>query len=322
LEIYDNPKVSFILLAYNQKEYIREAVVSVLNQTYEPLEIVITDDCSTDGTYEVLQHEISNYCGPHKIILNRNEINLKIAGNLNRAFNLCSGKLIVVQAGDDISSPIRVEKIVKHWLSAKMSIDLICSYFEEIDRYGASTGYIKKEVAFLPDINLKPFYWRCGATGACACYTRKLFEKYGPLDLNVLAEDWVYPFRAWIEAGISVVEEPLVKHRTHENSISLMLRNVNSTKDKKIKTERRLQAAKNELAIANEWLKAWNISGKKGPRDICSELINLVEMRKLQVDAFHANLFDGCIIAVRFILIGGGFINATKIFIRNFLKIL
>ena len=49
------PLVTFALFAYNQEAFIREAVASALSQTYEPLEIILSDDCSTDRTFAIMQ---------------------------------------------------------------------------------------------------------------------------------------------------------------------------------------------------------------------------------------------------------------------------
>ncbi|MCK5536618.1 MAG: glycosyltransferase, partial [Bacteroidales bacterium] len=60
------PLISFTLFAYNQEKYIQEAVEGALSQTYSPLEIVISDDCSTDRTFEIIKELTEDYSGPHK----------------------------------------------------------------------------------------------------------------------------------------------------------------------------------------------------------------------------------------------------------------
>ncbi|HUF60663.1 MAG TPA: glycosyltransferase, partial [Verrucomicrobiales bacterium] len=51
----ERPLVSFLLLAYNQEQYIHEAVEGAFSQTYSPLEIILSDDCSTDRTFEIMR---------------------------------------------------------------------------------------------------------------------------------------------------------------------------------------------------------------------------------------------------------------------------
>ena len=79
---------------FKQERFIEEAVRSALSQDYSPLEIVISDDCSPDNTFSIIEELIANYNGPHKIVLNRNERNLGLAENINgQTLELGSGEL-------------------------------------------------------------------------------------------------------------------------------------------------------------------------------------------------------------------------------------
>lgn len=73
-----NPLVSYVLTAYNVEEFIEESVKCAFSQTYENLEIILSDDCSTDNTFNIMKKMADEYDGPHKIVLNRNEKNLGI----------------------------------------------------------------------------------------------------------------------------------------------------------------------------------------------------------------------------------------------------
>ncbi len=68
----ERPLVTFYVITYNQARFVREAVESALAQTYSPIEILLSDDCSTDGTFEIIQETVKGYSGPHTVILNRN----------------------------------------------------------------------------------------------------------------------------------------------------------------------------------------------------------------------------------------------------------
>ena len=118
--IQEKPLVTISMAAYNQERFIRDSVRGVLAQTYEPLEIVISDDHSTDRTWEIINEEVAAYKasgGIHKnIVLNRNERNLGIALHSNVISALEHGVLRVANAGDDISFPNRVERIVEEWV--------------------------------------------------------------------------------------------------------------------------------------------------------------------------------------------------------------
>lgn len=104
------PLVSVVLPCYNAENYITAAVNSMTDQTYRELEIIIIDDCSTDGSSEILR---SLAAGDSRIKLLRNEINLKLVATLNKGISLATGKYILRMDADDISFPDRVEKQVR-----------------------------------------------------------------------------------------------------------------------------------------------------------------------------------------------------------------
>src|SRR4051794_34557301 len=103
----ERPAVTFFVMTYNQSRFVREAVQGALAQTYQPLEILFSDDCSTDGTFEIIQETVKNYSGPHTIVLNRNERNLGVSEHLNKIVALANGELIIAADGDDVSNPHR-----------------------------------------------------------------------------------------------------------------------------------------------------------------------------------------------------------------------
>jgi len=69
------PLVTFALFAYNQEKYIREAVDVAFSQTYQPLEIILSDDCSSDRTFEIMQEMAAAYVGPHDVRVRQSEVN-------------------------------------------------------------------------------------------------------------------------------------------------------------------------------------------------------------------------------------------------------
>lgn len=109
----DRPPVSLVLLAYNQERFIREAVEGAFCQTYSPLEIVLSDDASSDRTFDIIREMAAGYAGPHKVILNRNEKNLGIGMHFNKVVELATGQIIELAAGDDISLPWRTAASVR-----------------------------------------------------------------------------------------------------------------------------------------------------------------------------------------------------------------
>ena len=112
------PLLTFAIAAFNQEQFIREAVEAALAQTYSPLEIILSDDCSEDGTFDVMRKLAGSYRGPDRVILNRNSTRRSIGGHLNRVVAIAKGELILAAAGDDISLPQRTQVVYEAWESS------------------------------------------------------------------------------------------------------------------------------------------------------------------------------------------------------------
>ena len=95
---------------YNGAKYLREAIDSVLAQTFSSFELIIVDDGSTDGTMEIL----NTYSDP-RIRLIRNERNLGLAAARNRAFAAARGEFVAIHDADDASAPDRLAVQVSYF---------------------------------------------------------------------------------------------------------------------------------------------------------------------------------------------------------------
>lgn len=238
------PLISFIILTYNQADYINEAICGALAQTYSPLEIIISDDCSTDNTFKIIEQIVSTYSGKHIIIINYNKTNLGIGEHLNNVLELCSGELIIGSAGDDISLPNRVEKLVNVWLDNNKKYKAIFSNAIVMNEksnisgpyYNSQPIYAKTLNDFINDkrsLKIKisqPAVWQLGATAA---FEKKLFTIYGRSHPKTLQDDGVYAFRALLQGEMLYIDEPLVKYRIHSASVSNM-KNLNTLKKFKV----------------------------------------------------------------------------------------
>lgn len=105
----NSPLVSVIIPCYNAEKYVEEAVRSIMNQSYKNLEIIVTDDCSSDNTLMILE-TLAVEDARIKVI--KNKENLKIVKSLNNMIEIAQGKYIARMDADDISLPERIEKQV------------------------------------------------------------------------------------------------------------------------------------------------------------------------------------------------------------------
>ena len=114
------PDVSVIMSVYNGETYLREAINSVINQTFKNWELIVINDCSTDSTAQILE-EISSL--DERVKVHPNEVNLRLPTSLNKAISLCEGKYIARMDADDICLPDRLEKQFK-FMEENPDVDL------------------------------------------------------------------------------------------------------------------------------------------------------------------------------------------------------
>ena len=120
-------KISVVMSVYNGEKYLREAVESILSQSFSDFEFIIVDDGSDDSTYAVL----SSYAEKdRRIKLLRNSHNLGLAESLNKALEAAGGDFIARQDADDISFPERLQ-VQYEYLTADPDIS-VCSVYSWI----------------------------------------------------------------------------------------------------------------------------------------------------------------------------------------------
>lgn len=227
------PLVTFALFSYNQEKYVRAAVEGALAQSYENLEIIISDDCSTDNTFLIIAEEVSKYGGTHRVHLNRNEKNLGIGAHVSKVFNMANGELIVAAAGDDVSLPLRTVKLTTKWLEVGRP-SCICSEMiiindigkrlkdnEMMHFDGIRKGTIKPNMIierYLKDDK----FWICGCSAA---WSKKTWNMFGKMGQNTATEDIVMSFRAGLYGGFYILSDKLVHYRKHDENLSFAIKN-------------------------------------------------------------------------------------------------
>ena len=209
----DAPLASILLIAYQQEKTVAQAVAGALSQTYSPLEIILSDDASNDGTFAAMQAAVAGYSGPHRIKLNRNPHNLGIGAHLSHLVSLSKGEMLFVAAADDVSLPRRCERVMSAWRASGQRLDLIATALIDIDESGRAGAVITpSDLSAYHDaadwLARPPF-----VVGAAQAWTRRVFERFGPLPKGVVAEDLIMVLRAVMSGGAVTLAEPLVRYR-------------------------------------------------------------------------------------------------------------
>jgi hypothetical protein len=214
--------VTFALICYNQEKFIREAVRGALAQDYQPLEVLISDDHSTDATFDIIQEEVASYNGPHTIRLLRNSENIGFE-NFARTAEAARGEFVVGAHGDDISHAGRTRCLVDAWHATNAS--LLSSNAEVIDARSRVLQLHNpdSESRWIAAVDIARDGYSRYADGASLAWHRDVYLKFGRLDGLRLrgSYDHVLPFRASMLSGVYYVPTPLLQRRKHEANYGL-----------------------------------------------------------------------------------------------------
>lgn len=207
------PLVSMLLLTYKQEWCVEKAIRCALAQDYSNLEIIISDDCSPDDTWHIVQRIVSEYKGPHKVILNRTDKNAGVVANVSSAMKRSNGEIIVLAAGDDYSALNRVSRVVSAF-AAFENVTMVESLENYVDRDGVEKLTSGSGVLSLVDSDPNEVVKRFPRfKGAVLAYRRCVFDDFDPLPDDAWAEDMILSFRACLKGRIVHIDEPLVYYR-------------------------------------------------------------------------------------------------------------
>ncbi|MDO8344266.1 MAG: glycosyltransferase family 2 protein [Cellvibrio sp.] len=220
------PLVTFALFAYNQEKYIRDAVNAAFAQTYEPLEIILSDDCSSDRTFEILREMANAYHGSKTVIVRQTEKNSGTLIHLVNVAKIARGELIVLAAGDDISLNNRTEKLVEIWKSSQA-----WGLFSRFDRISDSGLVISRsdEVKILtsPRYRLRQYFLTRQDEikiihGATSAYDRRIFYFLDttPNDYILSEDGTLSVLLNLLNKEIRMLDDSLVLYRESEQSLT------------------------------------------------------------------------------------------------------
>lgn len=212
--------VSFGLFVFNHEKFVREAIEGIYAQTYRPLELIVSEDASTDGSRLIIDELLGQAPAGVNIIKIYQDTNKGLANAVNAIARHSSGKVIVFGSGDDISEPNRVESSVA--LFADPNVMFVHSAHSVIDENGRILRGAENKDASNGTHTLSGFTNRKGPAvlGATASYRKDVFEYFSPLRPEIVQEDALLPFRALLLGEGRYLPEPLVRYRTHGGNIS------------------------------------------------------------------------------------------------------
>lgn len=174
-------KLTACLLVYNHSHLLQKVIGNILNQTFKDFNLIISDDCSTDNSYEIAR-SFENIDSRIRVV--KTPQNLGMAGNANFAISFAKGEYVALLHHDDILSDNAFEK----WLDCIEKDENIAFVFNDYKTFKCdSTNYIinkKLRVVNSGNYILKKFLlkrWGCPVRGT-ALIRKKYFDEVGGMD--------------------------------------------------------------------------------------------------------------------------------------------
>jgi glycosyltransferase involved in cell wall biosynthesis len=203
--------VSIVVTTYNGARYLAAQLDSIVQQTYSDLEIIISDDASTDTTWDIAQQYAARDA---RIVLLRHENNIGLHANLGEALSRATGEYIAISDQDDVW---RLDKIEQQM---RLIGDAVGVYSDSalIDGDGNS-----RHTTLFATLNIKPnansaktvnLFFKNAASGHALLFHRALLSMVLPF-----TDDFIFDHQLALAAscfgGLRYCDEPLVYHRIH-----------------------------------------------------------------------------------------------------------
>lgn len=210
-----NPKVSIIILSYNQEEYIKEAISSALNQTYTNLEIIISDNGSTDSTKQI----IKIFLDDDRVIFLDHKENQSISLRQNQAAQKASGEYISLLYADDYYLPTKIEQQVKIFSSLSNEWGVVHGPGIELDNKSGSKQPISSTKAHGSCLVQLLKEYSDGFINPIAPLVRTKTYLEFPLYEDIFSEGESLYWRIALKYKFFYFEAPLVVMRYHDQNM-------------------------------------------------------------------------------------------------------
>ena len=209
----NNPAISVVVPVYNAEMYVKEAIDSILGQSFADFECIVVDDGSTDGTKEIIQ-----LYDDSRIVLVEN--NHDFIGSLNMGINMAKGKYIARMDADDTMHPDRLR--IQHSIMETEPNIIICGTWMTLFGNGITTESIARSINGLVELPLLQLL-----QGNFVFHPTTMIRKNFLVEHQLYYEEYPYAedFKLWSEiakrGGTFYIEnQPLLYYRISENQVT------------------------------------------------------------------------------------------------------
>jgi glycosyltransferase involved in cell wall biosynthesis len=233
----EQPLVTVICLCYNQKRFVVETLQSVLNQTYQPIELIVVDDCSPDKSAEIIETFLEN----KPILFIKNTVNQGSTKSFNLALKHAKGTFVMDLAADDVLLPECIAQLMSGFQNSKFeNLAAVASNAMYIDEDGQFLSYhfpvneIKKVLQKRPVGDVYKDILKGGNNlfSASTLIKKSVFDQLGGYDEKLYFEDFDFWLRMSRVFTFDFVDAPLFQKRVVKNSMGSSFCNKNNPKNK------------------------------------------------------------------------------------------
>jgi glycosyltransferase involved in cell wall biosynthesis len=258
--------ISIVLPYYNRKNFIIEQLQSILAQTYKNWELILVDDCSTDGSDEIIRKFIEEN-KDRKIIYKKNERNLGLMKNFEKGLGYVSGEYAAVCDSDDVWFPSKLEKELR--FLKKGNFGMVYSDLVVVDENLKiiKKSFIKNFLSVFSnqeDDSFSELIDDNHITAPTILFKSELKHKLIPFSEYVMQDYWIAMICS-IFSSIGYLNEPTVYYRQHlENMVGANQFSVSGLLmgSEKILLEKHLNMKKGYLLFLNDLSEVEGISEK------------------------------------------------------------
>ncbi len=200
------PLVSVIIPCYNHEKYVEQSILSVINQTYKNIELIVIDDGSKDNSSEIIKNMQKKF--EFTFISQKNQ---GVCRTLNQGVLLSKGKYIAIIASDDYWDISKIQKQIEE-IQKNENSEFCFTQAIEFDDFSKKRIFPKrfKMGNVLNFVFVKDF-----VPAGSMMFSRTLFDRLKGFNENLQAEDWDFVIRSAANTEFCAVKEPLLYYRSH-----------------------------------------------------------------------------------------------------------
>lgn len=261
-----SPLVSIVVPSYNQGEFIKQTIDSILAQDYAPIQIIVVDGASTDNTVKILK----SY-GDRRDLIWLSEPDRGVVDAVNKGFTLAQGKIIGIQSSDDLYLPKAISKVINEF-KRDDSIGLVYGDSIKIDAFGNEIFRAQTSQFSIRNMLLAKTW----IPQSAAFFRRELIDICGGWneEISYVADTDLW-LRIAFRTKVLKVNDFLGQHRAHENQRDKQALKISRDYCKMIDYSDDIASASKEIKKAakaskylikvrynqtgQHWISAWNL---------------------------------------------------------------